>query len=172
MRPRALLLGLLLSACQRVAEPAVAGEEVTEMRGRVQRFSFGTTEGEELSSETTRGRVTVLVLVTTFDLASQVAAKRVDQVLHVHRPRINAGAVVLEAAKYAPLADVFRSALELSYPVALADLETLQRSSTFGEIESVPTLLVLDREGREIERKRGNFSVGELETWLAHAERQ
>ncbi len=172
MRRRALLLGVVLAACQRVAEPAASSEDAAATQGRVQRFAFGTTDGEELSSETTRGRVTVLVLVTTFDLASQVAAKRVDQMLHVHRPRINAGAVVLEAAKYAPLADVFRSALELSYPVALADLAALQESSTFGEVQSVPTLLVLDRDGREIARKLGNFSVAELEAWLAQAERR
>jgi hypothetical protein len=167
---RALLLVLLLGACQRVIEPEVPGEEVTATQGRVQRFSFGTTDGQEINSDTVRGRVTVLVFVTTFDLASQVAAKRVNQVLHTHRPRINAAAVVLEAAKYAPLADVFRSALELSYPVAIADLDTLPQSSTFGEVQSVPTLLVLDAEGREIERKLGNFTVKELEAWIAHAE--
>jgi hypothetical protein len=138
----------------------------------VQRFSLGTTSGEEINSDTVRGRVTVLVFVTTFDLASQVAAKRVNQVLHSHRPRINAAAIVLEAAKYAPLADVFRSALELSYPVAIADLDTLQQSSTFGEVRSVPTVLVLDAEGREIERKFGNFTAPELETWIVHAERR
>ncbi|HEY3667527.1 MAG TPA: TlpA family protein disulfide reductase [Polyangiaceae bacterium] len=161
----------LLAACQRVAEPTAPSAELSASRGQVQRFELGTTDGQELSSETTRGRVTVLVMVTTFDLASQVAAKRVNQVLHAHRPRINAGAVVLEAAKYAPLADAFRSVLELSYPVALADLDTLQRDSTFGEVMSVPTLLVLDASGREVTRKSGNFTVAELETWLARAER-
>ena len=111
------------------------------------------------------------MFVTTFDLASQVVAKRVNQVLHSHRPRINAGAVVLEAPKYAPLAEVFRSALELSYPVALADLPTLEQDSGVGEVRHVPTVLVLDREGREIVRKRGDFSVPELESWIGRAER-
>ena len=144
---RRLPLLLLLSvACQRrpSAPPAQAHEP--EPRGQVQRYVFGTTDGEELSAQSMHGRVTVLVFVTTFDLASQLAAKRVNQVLHSHRPRINAGAVVLEAAKYAPLADVFRSTLDLSYPVAIADLATLEQNSTLGELRSVPTLLVLDRE--------------------------
>ena len=171
MIQRAFVLLSLLAACQRVAEPASPSAELSGSRGQVQRFEFGTTDGEELSSETTRGRVTVLVMVTTFDLASQVAAKRVNQVLHAHRPRINAGAVVLEAAKYAPLAEAFRSVLELSYPVALADLDTLQRDSTFGEVVSVPTLLVLDATGREVTRNSGYVPVAELETWLARAER-
>ena len=139
--------------------------------GQVQRFAFGTMQGEEINSDNTRGSVTVLLFVTTFDLASQVAARRLEQVQHAHRPRIHAGAVVMEAAKYAPLADVFRSSLELSYPVAIADLPTVQQSSTFGEILSVPTALVLDAQGREVVRKSGNFTVSELETWLARAER-
>jgi len=162
---------LLLVHCERVPDlpPAANG---SESRGAVQRYVFGTTDGGEISAEGMRGRVTVLVFVTTFDLASQVAAKRVNQLLHAHRPRINAAAVVLEAAKYAPLADVFRSSLELSYPVAIADLPTVQQSSTFGEILSVPTALVLDAQGREVVRKSGNFTVSELETWLARAERQ
>jgi hypothetical protein len=138
----------------------------------VQRYVFGTTEGQELSAEGMRGRVTALLFVTTFDLASQVAAKQLNQVFHTHRPRINAGAVVVEAAKYAPLADVFRSTLELSYPVAIADLDMLERNSTLGEVRSVPTLVILDTEGREVTRRTGNFSVDELHGWLARGERR
>jgi hypothetical protein len=160
---------LLLCACQRVAdEPA---REASESEGRVLQFALGTTDGEELSSANTRGRVTVLVFVTTFDMASQVVARRLNEVLLAHHPRINAGAIVLEAPKYAPLADVFKSALDLSYPVALADLPMLEQSSGLGEVKSVPTVLVLNGEGREIVRKSGSPTVSELEHWVAHAER-
>jgi len=111
----------------------------------------------------------VLLFVTTFDLASQMAAKQLDQVLHTHTPRINAGAVVLEAAKYAPLADVFRTSLKLSYPVALADLDTLARDSTLGEVRSVPTWIVFDAHGREVLRMYGAVSKDEIEGWLVRA---
>lgn len=170
MSPRFTLVLLLLVACQRGPSAPLAQPTEVEPRGQVQRYVFGTTDGEELSADSMHGRVTVLVFVTTFDLASQLAAKRVNQVLHSHRPRINAGAVVLEAAKYAPLAEVFRSTLDLSYPVAIADLATLERNSTLGELRSVPTVLVLDREGREVLRKSGAFTVAELDSWLASAE--
>ena len=167
---RALSLSsLLFVACQRVDE-APAAAVVTESRGQVQRYVFGTTDGQELSAENLRGRVTALLFVTTFDLASQAAAKRLNTVFDTHRPRINAGAVVLEAAKYAPLADVFRSSLELSYPVAIADLALLEQSSTLGEVRSVPTLIVLDAAGREVQRVLGDFSVAELEHWVKRAE--
>ena len=175
MIPRALTLTLTVAciaciACQRVLNEPPA-TEASESVGQVQRYIFGTTDGQELSAESMRGRVTVLLFVTTFDLASQVAAKRVNQVLHTHRPRVNAGAVVLEAAKYAPLADVFKSSLELTYPVAIADLATIERNSTLGEVRSVPTLLILDAGGREVGRKYGAFTLAELDEWLTRAER-
>jgi hypothetical protein len=166
-------------ACQRVSDdphdahdPSSEDASEPESHGQVQRYVFGTIDGQELSAEGMHGRVTVLLFVTTFDLASQLAAKQLNQVFHTHRPRINAGAVVVEAAKYAPLADVFRSTLELSYPVAIADLDTLQRNSTLGEVRSVPTLIILDAQGREMLRKTGNFSPEELNGWLARGERQ
>ena len=167
---RGLIFGFVLLGCQRVPDDPVLHPSETESHGQVQRYVFGTTDGEELSAQSMHGRVTVLVFVTTFDLASQLAAKRLNEVLHTHRPRINAGAVVLEAAKYAPLAEVFRSSLDLSYPVAIADLSTLEQNSTLGEVRSVPTVVVLDAEGREVVRKSGSFAVTELNQWLALAE--
>jgi hypothetical protein len=168
------LLGLP-GACQRVAdEPAAAP---SESEGRVLQFAFGTTDGQEVTSENTRGRVTVLVFVTTFDLASQVVAKRLNQVFRTHHPQIHAAAVVLEAPKYAPLADVFHSALELSYPVALADspglvdAPALASNSNIGAVSAVPTVLVLDGAGREIVRRPGLCTVHDLESWVAQAQR-
>ena len=169
MIARIALAGLLLAAgCQQVVEP-VLEEPSEDTRGQVQRYVFGTTQGEELSAEGMRGRVTALVFVTTFDLASQVAAKQLNQALHRHRPRINAGAVVLEAPKYAPLADVFRTSLDLSYPVAIADLAMLRQNSTLGEVRSVPTLIVFDAQGREVWRWSGAFSSEDLDSWLTRA---
>jgi len=160
---------LLLAACQRVVDPPARDESDSESRGQVQRYVFGTTDGEEVSAEGMHGRVTALLFVTTFDLASQLAAKQLNQALHTHRPRINAGAVVLEAPKYAPLADVFRTSLKLSYPVAIADLDMLVRNSTLGEVRSVPTLIILDAQGREVLRQYGAFSDEDLEAWLKRA---
>jgi len=168
---RSVLLGslLLVAACQRVAEPPPQDESDSETSGQVQRYVLGTTDGEEVSAESMRGRVTALIFVTTFDLASQVAAKQLNQALHTHVPRINVAAVVLEAPKYAPLADVFRSSLRLSYPVAIADLELLSRNSTLGEVRSVPTLIILDKYGREVSRHYGAFSNEDLDDWLTRA---
>jgi hypothetical protein len=139
--------------------------------GRVVSFVYGTTQGDELSSATTRGRATAIVFVTTYDLASQVQAKQLNQILHSQTPRINVGAVVLETAEYATLADVFRTSLKLSYPVAMADPDTLAGRGPFGSIRSIPTTVVLDRSGRELWRKEGPAEPREIEEQLASAAR-
>jgi len=170
---KALAFGLLswaLSACGPASEPA-RPEPPAPRRGPPVEFSFGTTQGALLSSASTRGRVTALLFVTTYDLASQLEARQLDAVLRRHRPRANAGAIVLEAPKYAMLADAFRSSLELSYPVALADDATRLGGGSFGHIDRVPTLIVLDREGRLVVRKPGLATREQISSALAAAQR-
>jgi len=160
---------LLSGACARV--PDESAVEPPEPEGRVLQFAFGTTDGQEVTSENTRGRVTVLVFVTTFDLSSQIVAKHLNQVFQAHHPQIHAAAIALEAANDAPLVDVFKSTLALDYPVALADMPELEHQPTLGAIAAVPTAIVLNGEGREIVRKSGVFTVRDLESWVARAER-
>jgi hypothetical protein len=133
---------------------------------------YGTTEAGELSSATTRGRATAIVFVTTYDLASQIQAKQLEKILRSQTPRINVGAVVLESADYALLADAFRTSLSLSYPVAMADATTLTGRGPFGDIDQVPTTIVLDRSGREVWRKAGLAEPEQIERALASASRR
>lgn len=133
-------------------------------------FAFGTTEGDEFGSAATRGRVTAVLFVTTFDLASQAEAKHLNEVLRSHTPRINAGAVVLEVPKHAVLADVFKKSLGLSYPVAIADNSTLEGTGPFGSIPGVPTLVILDRAGREVIRRTGLMNPRQIDEALSLAE--
>jgi len=132
-------------------------------------FAFGTTQGEELSSETTRGRATALIFVTTYDPVCQAQATELDKAVRSHTPRSNAGAVVMEAPKYAFLAEVWRTELGLSYPVAMANPSTLGRSGPFGSLRRVPTLVVLDRSGREVWRREGFVALATILHQLSEA---
>jgi hypothetical protein len=165
---RVAVLALLLGACG--SQPKSAAPSATT-RGAPIAFAYGTTAGEELGSAGTRGRVTALLFVTTFDLSSQLMARRLDEVVIRHRPRANAGAVVLEAPNSAPLVEIFRSTLNLRYPVAIAGATALDHEGPFGKIDRVPTLVVLDRRGREVERKAGVFAEAEIDALLKSAER-
>jgi hypothetical protein len=164
-----LVLVMALISCAappRDASGPVTGSEA-EPRQRPLFFSFTTTEGKSLDHSTTRGRATALLFLTTFDPASQVQAKALEQAFRSHRPRVNAGAVVLEAQSYGVLADVFRESLKLTYPVALADAATLSGDGPFGKIDRVPTTVVLDRAGRVVWQKAGLATIEELSDALS-----
>ena len=132
-------------------------------------FVYVALDGAELSSATTRGRATAIAFLTTYDLASQLVARRLDAALRRQRPRANGAGIVIEAPKYAPLADAFRSALGLSFPLAMADQATLDGDGPFGRIDRVPTLIVLDADGRETWRRSGSMRGREIEQALASA---
>jgi hypothetical protein len=162
-----VVLGMVLLTCAGESGPAPV--MFPERDSEVISFAYGTTEGGEFSSRGTRGRATIVLFVTTYDLPSQLEARRVDEILRRFRPRVNAGAVVLEAPKYAVFADAFRATMNLAYPVALADDETLERRGPFGKVDRVPTLVVLDRNGREVWRKSGVVTRREIEEALTKA---
>lgn len=118
-------------------------------------FAYSAIDGSRFDSETTRGRYTVLLFLTTYDLSCQLAARQLEDLYRRHVPRINAGVVVLEPPQDQLLVEAFVSTLTLSYPVALADRLTLVGDSAFGRISTIPTYVVLSPRGREIWRSSG-----------------
>ncbi len=164
----AAAVALLCVGCSPAAPRAA---EPVPRSGPPLEFAFGVLDGTVLSAEALRGRVTALLFVTTFDLPSQAAARRLAEVQARHVPRFNAAAVALESPENATLVGVFRDTLALPYPVALADRVELQSSSAFGAVDRVPTLIVLDREGRAVRSHVGIFETPALVEWLREAER-
>jgi hypothetical protein len=156
----------LLLACS--SSPPVAVTQAPSHGAPID-FAYGTPSGETLTSSGTRGRATAILFVTTFDLPSQLMAERLDSVVRRHTPRANAGAVALEAPNSAPLVEVFKSSLNLSYPVALANTTGLDNPTPFGHVDKVPTLVVLDRRGREVSRALGVISERDIDEELTRA---
>lgn len=142
--------------------PAVAPAEL----GVPLRFSLGIAGGQHLTSENTKGRATLILLLTTYDTASQLMALRVNELLHTFKPRINAAAVVMEPPKYELLTDTYRETLGLDYPVVLADAETLAGRGPFGQVDHIPTVIVLDRSGRRGAQISGPATFAQLEAEL------
>jgi hypothetical protein len=116
-----------------------------------------------------RGRVTALLFITTYDLASQLLVRRLSEVIGSFAPRANAAAVVVEAPRYAELLPAYRQAMSLPFPVVMADFATLQGGGPFGGILNVPTLIVLDRDGRQTWRHEGPVERDQIEDALRRA---
>ena len=165
----ALWAGALAAACGPSSGPPLS--QVTATRAAVS-FDYPAMGGSgRLSSESTRGRVTVIVFITTYDLGSQLVLRELIDLVHSHEPRINVGAIVLEPPRNAPLVQAFSDTLELPFPAALADTATLEARGPFGEVRAVPTLVVLDPVGRETWRQSGVVSVEEMTRAVDRAQR-
>src|SRR5690606_35375870 len=108
-------------------------------------FAFPSVDGTPIASSALLGRVSVLLFVTTFDVASQAQARRLEDLYRTHAPRLNALGVVVEAPRYADLARTFRDSLGLSYPLAMADRTVLESHSVFRQVQAVPAWIFLDR---------------------------
>lgn len=132
-------------------------------------FSFPLPDGAPVTSSSTRGRATVLAFITMYDLASQVMVRRLGDVLRSFRPRANAAAIVLEAPQYSELIPAYATAMQLPYPVAMANFDILHSGGPFSEVNRVPTLIFLDKSGREVLRRTGDLSVSELVSALEAA---
>lgn len=168
-------LGLALSslaplcACQSSTLPPTAETPAARL-GEPIYFDFPSAGADaEVSSESTRGRVTALLFITMFDIASQIIARRLGEAITTFTPRVNAAAVVIEPPLYAELLPSYRESLSLPYPVVMADYATQSGAGPFGDITRVPTLVVLDREGRETFRHQGPLERDELEQALQRA---
>ncbi len=123
----------------------------------------------QIDSSFHRGRVTVLLFITTFDVFSQAEAQRLEDLFHSATPRINAAAIIMEPPKNLELAQAFVDVLHLSYPVGMAAPHELERQGVLGKIKTVPAWLILDKHGRLVGSGAGTFSLKDLESAVARA---
>lgn len=163
----AICICLAGSACAPQASQAPTTPEAP--RAAPIDFAFPPIDGVVVSSETTRGRATLLAFITTYDLVSQMLVRRLGEVVVEFTPRANAVAVVMEAPSYADLLPAYRESLSLPFPVVMVDFATEQGQGPFGDIAKVPTLVVLDREGREVWRHQGPLGSEEIRAALRRA---
>lgn len=166
----AVLIGVVLIGAVACAGGGQERAPRSSSRPEPVEFSYFAPDGTRFDSAGTRGRVTAILLLTTYDLNSQLVAKRLNDVLHSFKPRFNAGAIALEPAKYAVFLEPFRQSLDLSYPVVLADQATLQGEGALGGGIEVPMLIVLDAEGRPLWRLSGPATEQQIRNALRAAQ--
>jgi hypothetical protein len=134
------------------------------------RFDYVALDGRPVNSGNTRGRVTVVVYLTSYDLPSQIIMRELADLAHSHQPRFNALGIALEPPKNAPLVEAFASTLELPFPVALTRRQSLEEAEPFGRVLAVPTTIVLDKTGLERSRRQGTLTRADLEHAIVAAE--
>jgi hypothetical protein len=159
-----------LAACSPPAEPARDPAAVISPSGAPLTFTYETLDGKQLTSDSLRGRITVIAFLTTYDFTSQAEARFLSSLTHRHVPRINAAALILEAPENLPLVQAFASTLALPYPVAMADSATIAGEGPFSGLHHVPSIVILDREGREVYRHVGLIEEAALDQAIRSVE--
>jgi hypothetical protein len=118
-------------------------------------FSFDAVGEGPLTSETTRGLPTVISFVTTSSLSSQAQADFLVAMAKHDGDRVHYAVVVLATEESRELVALYKKALSIPFPVAVADTQTLAGTSAFGDVSTVPVTVLLDRAGRIAWRMEG-----------------
>mgnify|MGYP002780973734 FL=1 len=129
-------------------------------------FAYRSLDGRAVSSAASRGRPVVLVYGTIDNLLTQAQARYLQAMAAHDADRIFYCLVLVDPADRRELAELYRQNLKLTFPVALADDDTLGGRTPFGPIEAVPVVLVLDREGNVVLRRLGLVKAEELRASL------
>lgn len=167
IRPGVVALGLFTLVSCSSSNATEANQPAA--RGSPLNFAYRGAGNTVFESEETRGRATIVALVTTYDMASQLLLRRIDDAIRVHRPRANAGAVVMEPRKYLVLLEPYKDTLGLSFPVVLADHATQQGRGPFGDVDFLPVMVVLDPQGRVVRRYVGQVEPHTIREALEEA---
>jgi hypothetical protein len=158
-------LAAALVSCSKTPPPETpeALAAVARARGPAVRFRFDAIDGRPVSTAAFANRVSVIGFLTTYDVPSQVVARFLSTLERRHTPRVNVAALILEAPENLPLVEAFAASLRLGYPIALADAETIAGEGPFAGLHHVPSVVVLDRSGREAWRHVGFVGEAALE---------
>jgi hypothetical protein len=157
-----LMAALALAGCSGNAQPKPA-QPVAAARGPVLRFAFESVDGRPISTEAFTNRISVIGFFTTYDVHSQAEARFLALLAKRHAPRLNVAALMLEAPENKPLVQAFAMTMGLPYPVALADAATIAGQGPFAGLHHVPSIVILDRQGREAFRHVGFLDEASLE---------
>jgi hypothetical protein len=170
---RALLLApLAWAGCSPPPKPAAKPPPPALPRGTALEFSFESLDERPVSHEALQGRASFLVFLATYGNDSLIQARFARKVFLEHTPRINAAAVFLEPIENRPLVRVFRDSADLPFPSAMGDADAIAGRGVFEGLGAVPSVIVLDAEGREVWRKIGGAPPGEIHRALNEAQRE
>lgn len=124
-------------------------------------FAFDSLDGRPVSAEATRGKPTVLAFVTTSSLPAQAQVDFLVAMAKNDGDRVNYAVVAIDQRDNRELVELYKKALSIQFPVAMADAQTLAGGGAFGDVSAVPVTVILDRLGRVVSRVDGRVTKSE-----------
>jgi hypothetical protein len=153
---------LALLACCGGSKAAVQADEVPGVSGPPLHppvdFSFDALDDPPVTAKAWRGKPAVITFITTSSLPAQAQVDFLVAMAKHDGARVNYLAVALEGSDSREIVELYKKALSIPFPVAVADRETLAGASAFGDVSAVPVTVVLDRAGRIAWRADGRVA--------------
>ncbi|MBX3271984.1 MAG: TlpA family protein disulfide reductase [Sandaracinaceae bacterium] len=144
---------------ERPVQPAVEGSVELTLRYA---------DGTFLEVGDLRGRIVVLYVLTTYDGASQMGLRPLRELVETS-PEVEIVAIAAQQGARL-LVDAYEHALSLPFRVAYDPVDSITGgTSALGELEAVPTLVVLDARGLEVARYVGYCDTSCVSGLLARA---
>jgi hypothetical protein len=129
--------------------------------GPVLDFSFQALDQSVVSTSTVHGRSTVIIFISSYDMACHAQARFLIGFARNHTPRINGVAVILEPKESAPLVQAFVETLDIRFPAVHVEPRALV-GGPFDSVQVVPHVVVLDRDGHAVWNKQGLMDEKQL----------
>ena len=129
-------------------------------------YLFDPLDERPVSSPAHRGKPTILAFVTTGGWDGQAQVDYLVAMAKNDGAKVNYALVALHPRKEIVLVEAYVSALKVEFPVALGAPALMTAAGPFGEISAVPTIVVLDREGRIVWKHTGLAKAAELRSHL------
>ena len=129
-------------------------------------FAFDSLDVRPISTATVVGKPTVVAFVTTWDLSSQAQVDFLVPMSKRDRDAVNYLMVALQEPQDREMIQVFTSHLHVDFPVAIVEKGNVD-GGPFGEINAVPTTVILDRSARMVWRHVGLARPEEIRAGLA-----
>jgi hypothetical protein len=121
-------------------------------------FAFESLDERPVSAEATRGKLTIILFITTSNLAAQAQVDFLIAMAKHDADRVNYAVVALDSSEDRELVELYRKALSIAFPVALADKPTVAGAGAFGDVTAVPVTVLLDRAGHVVWRADGRVA--------------
>jgi hypothetical protein len=155
----AIVIAVALAACvsTKPAVETVGASNASNARAQTEApraWAYESLDSRPVTAEGTRGKPTVLAFVTTDNLASQAQVSFLVAMAKNDHDRVNYALVAMHTRKDREIVELYRTTLAVTFPVALVDDASISGGGPF-PVEAVPTVVVLDREGRLVWRTTG-----------------
>ncbi len=128
--------------------PVGASDKGEPELGRSVSFEFDSLDARPVTSAALRGKVSVLVFVTTWDLLSQAQVGYVVQMAKHDGDQVNYVLVALQDRADRELVEEYGRTLKVTFPVALGDPASRVGQGPLGDVHMIPTVVIVDSEGR------------------------